>query len=253
MCARYFRIVNEAVRLKLTPTSEGKVAEFDFLALPRHSARQNTEFGIALLIKALRETAGRKICPTRVLFVHHRNSDQRKFERFFGCPVEFGARSDQVFFSRETLAAPHATEDLYLLKTLQPICDDAAKERRTPKNTLRIAVENAIQKLLPHGKARRQEVARTLLMSERTLSRRLAEEGARFDEVLDHMRRSLAIQCVREQDVSFSQTAWLLGYEGSTSLNHAFRRWTGTSPSLARSERNRGSPTGLLAPTSPHV
>ena len=239
--ARYFRIVNEAVRLNLTPTSEGEASEFEFPGLPRHGARQNTEFGIALLIKALREAAGRKICPTRVLFVHARNSNQRHFERFFGCPVEFGARRDRVFFSSETLAVPLATEDVYLLETLKPICEEAARERKTRKNTLRIVVENEVQKLLPHGKARRREVARALMMSERTLSRRLADEGTSFDEVLDQVRRGLALQYVVEEDISFAQISWLLGYEGSTSFNHAFKRWTGNSPSEARHVMERES------------
>ena len=37
--------------------------------------------------------------------------------------------------------------------------------------------------------------------------------------------------------MSVSQIAWLLGYEGSTSFNHAFRRWTGQSPSTARNQK----------------
>jgi len=39
-----------------------------------------------------------------VSFAHGRNSDLRAFERFFGCPVEFGASRDQLAFSHETLA-----------------------------------------------------------------------------------------------------------------------------------------------------
>src|SRR5271166_2837073 len=56
-------------------------------------------------------------------------------------------------------------------------------------------------------------------------------------QVLDQLRQSLARQYIKEQGVSFSQIAWLLGYEGSASFNHAFRRWTGRSPSLARNEK----------------
>jgi AraC-like DNA-binding protein len=241
LIARYLRIINEAVRLKVSRTTEGARLEFDFFALRRHSAQQNAEFGIALLIKALRETANRKICPTRVLFAHYRRSDRRQFERFFGCPVEFGASSDQVFFSSEILAIPLATEDRYLLETLQPICDNAARERNTPKNTLRIAVENELQKLIPHGKGRKRDVANALMMTERTLARRLAEEGTKFEEVLDQFRRSLAIQYIKEREISLSQISWLLGYEGSSSFNHAFRRWTGASPSIGR---NAIEPTG---------
>jgi hypothetical protein len=102
---RYFRIVNEAVRLKLTRTGEGLAAEVEFVGLPRHVVRQNAEFGISVVLKALREIAGRNVCPIRAAFVHARNSDLRDFERFYGCAVEFGraasegASSDLLEFS----------------------------------------------------------------------------------------------------------------------------------------------------------
>jgi hypothetical protein len=143
----------------------------------RHTAQQVTEFGVGVTIKALREIAGRKIRPTHLSFLHARNSDLREFEAFFGCPVEFGASGDQVAFSNETLALPLVTEDRHLLETLRPICDEAAKERGTAIGSLRAAVENEAQKLLPHGKAKRHRVAKSLGHSERTLTRKLADEG----------------------------------------------------------------------------
>ena len=144
---------------------------------------------------------------------------------------------DQLTFSNDTLALPLLTEDRHLLETLRPICDEAAKERKTPKGTLRASVEDELHRLLPHGKARREIVARRLGMSARTLSRRLAGEGTSYDEIVDHLRRSLALQYIKERTISLSQIAWLLGYEGSTSFNHAFVRWTGRSPSTARNEK----------------
>jgi len=239
---RYFRIVNEAVRLKLTRAREGVVVEFNFPGLSRHSAQQNAEFGISVILMALREAAGRKIHPTRATFTHARNSYLGAFERFYGCPVEFAASSDQLTLSNETLALPLFTGDPYLLETLRPFCDEAAKERNTAKGTLRATVEDELQRTLPHGKARRDLVAKKLAMSARTLSRRLANEGTSYEEVVDQLRRSLALQYIKDQGISFSQIAWLLGYEGSTSFNHAFVRWTGRSPSAARDEKQLAAP-----------
>jgi AraC-like DNA-binding protein len=235
--ARYSRIANEAVRIKHAHGPEGIVAEISFIGLSRHTAKQVTEFGVALTIKALREIAGRNIRPTHLSFIHARNSDLPAFEQFFGCPVEFGALGDQVAFSNETLALPLVTEDRHLLETLRPICDEAAKERGTATGSLRAAVENEAQKLLPHGHAKRHRVAMSLGHSERTLTRKLVDEGTTYEQVLDQLRQSLALQYIKEQGVSLSQIAWLLGYEGSASFNHAFKRWTGRSPSLARNEK----------------
>jgi AraC-like DNA-binding protein len=236
---RYCRIGNEAVRLKLVRSQEGMIIETKFVGLPRHFAWQNTEFMIAAMIKSLREMAGRDFRPTQVTFTLARNSELREFERFFGCPVEFSASADQFSLSNETLAIPLVTEDHHLLETLQPICEEAATERNTAHGTLRSLVENEVQKLLHHGKANRQRVARALGLGERTLSQRLAEEGASYDEVVDHLRHSLALQYVKEPSISLAQIAWLLGYAGPTSFNNAFARWTGRSASEARNEHQR--------------
>jgi AraC-like DNA-binding protein len=149
---------------------------------------------------------------------------------------------DQWSFSNETLAVPLITEDPYLLETLQPFCDEAARERNTAVGTLRSSVENELQKLLPHGKANRQTVARALGMSERTPARKLAGEGTNYDELVDQLRRSLAFQYIKARSISVSQIAWLLGYEGSTSFSHAFARWTGRSPSAVRKEKQLPAP-----------
>ena len=87
---RYCRIVNEAVRVKLLPVQNGVVVEFNFVGLSRHHFRQNAEFGLAANLKGMRENVGRNIRPIRVTFAHPRNSNLQEFERFFGCPVEYG-------------------------------------------------------------------------------------------------------------------------------------------------------------------
>jgi hypothetical protein len=95
---------------------------------------------------------GRDFRPTQVGFTLAREPDAGEFERFFGCPVGFSGLADQFSLSNDTLAIPLVTRDQHLLETLQPLCDEAAKERNTAYGTLRSSVENEVQKLLPHGK-----------------------------------------------------------------------------------------------------
>ena len=234
--ARYCRIVNEAVRLKLARQPEGVVVEFNFVGISRHRVRQNTEFGIAVVLKALRDITGRDIRPTRVACAHARSADLLEFERFYGCPVEFAAPSDQLEFSNETFALPLITGDPILLETLRPFCDEAATARNTAIGSVRASVENELQRLLPRGRAHVETVAKALGVSVRTLSRRLSAEGTTFAEVVDQLRRSLALEYLKDSNFTTAQIAWLLGYEGSTSFNHAFKRSTGRSPSAARAD-----------------
>jgi AraC-like DNA-binding protein len=251
LVARYCKIVNEAARVKLARTPEGGAVEFNFVGVPRLSARQNVEFGLAIFLKGLREATGRNLRPIRAAFAHPRNSSLREFERFFGCPVEFGrasserGSSDWLEFSNDVLVMLLINADPKLVQSLRPFCDMAAKERSTAVGTLRSAVEGELEKLLPHGKAQRHRIAGKLALSTRTLSRKLAHEGTSYEEVVDELRRSLALQYIKEKGISVSQIAWLLGYEGSASFNHAFRRWTGRSPSIARNEQLLPPPSQL--------
>jgi AraC-like DNA-binding protein len=239
LTARYCRIGNEAERLKVSRSSENMIVETTFVGLPRHFAWQNTEFAMAATIKALREMAGRDFQPAHVTFTLARNAELPEFERFFGCPVEFSAPADQFILSNETLTLPLVTEDHHLLEALRPICEAAAKERKTVHGTVRSLVENEVHKLLHHGRANRQRVAKALGLSAQILSEKLAEENTSFDHVVDRLRHSLALQYVKEPTISLAQIAWLLGYEGPTSFNSAFARWTGRSASEARKEQER--------------
>jgi AraC-like DNA-binding protein len=70
-------------------------------------------------------------------------------------------------------------------------------------------------------------------VSRRTLARRLADENLTFRKVLDNLRFDLAKRYFREQDLPASEVAWLLGYREASTLNHAFKRWTGSAPKQA--------------------
>ena len=73
-----------------------------------------------------------------------------------------------------------------------------------------------------------------LKMSPRSLARRLADEGTSYTAVLDELRRDLAMGYLEDTTLEISHIAWLLGYSEVASFNHAFQRWTSSSPKMVR-------------------
>ena len=77
-------------------------------------------------------------------------------------------------------------------------------------------------------------IARTLGMSQRSLARRLAARGLTLGKILDELRSDLAKRHIKDKDLSISEIAWLVGYQEVSAFTHAFKRWTGRTPSEMR-------------------
>jgi AraC-like DNA-binding protein len=230
---RYSSIANASVVLKCSGARNFTIT-LRYAGVARHSDRQQMEALITWLVRFCRDSTDRRLNPVAVHFVHRRPSESSELEKFFGCRVEFGADSDRIIFEKEARQLPIVTADHYLNEILLQDCEQALAYRRSGAGPLRIAVENAITPLLPHGKARLETVAPTLGVSSRTLARRLAAERLSFGEILNHLRSDLATHYLAEANLSISQIAWLVGYQGVSAFSHGYKRWTGMTPKKMR-------------------
>jgi AraC-like DNA-binding protein len=75
-----------------------------------------------------------------------------------------------------------------------------------------------------------EDVAQDLNMSARTLRRKLGEENSSFRQVLDELRRDIAIRYLRETDLTVEDIAESLGFSDAANFRQAFRRWTQAAP-----------------------
>ena len=131
------------------------------------------------LVRICRQLTGIRLLPDRVRLMHHRPRNA-EFAKVFGGNVEFGAAADDVTFSNNIRQSPITSADPYLNRLLISYCEEAISYRPRTRGSFRSSVENAVVPLLPHGKARASEIARQLGVSQRTLARRLSEEGLTF-------------------------------------------------------------------------
>ena len=88
--------------------------------------------------------------------------------------------------------------------------------------------------LLPKGAAKAKVIASELGVSQRTLTRQLAAHGTSFNDVLERLRKQLALRYVRGGDIRLTEISFLLGYANQPAFNQAFKRWTGKTPRALR-------------------
>jgi AraC-like DNA-binding protein len=227
--ARYSSLVNEGVVQNFI---DGRVIGIrtDFSGVSRYRDRHQVEFWTATMLRLIREFTGVRLKPQRVSFAHPAKQRVRELNQYFGCPVEFGAATDEVLFAKNVGDLPVVNADPYLNRVLLAICEEAYARRAVNRGSVRTRVENEIAALMPHGKARAGVVAARLGMSQRTLARHLAEERTSFSEMLTEIRRDLATRYLKDESLSISQIAWLLGFQDLGAFSHAFKRWNGTAP-----------------------
>src|SRR5215467_9754048 len=162
---RYSSIINEAICLRVRGDGNDLALTSTYVGVKRLSDRHQMEFWITSLVRICRQLTNRHLLPSRVRLVHRRNGGAATLEKFLGCEVEFGADTDEVAFSETVKQLPVVCADPHLNNLLIKYCDEARSHRRAGRLTCRVAVENAIAPLLPHGKARIGEIARQLGMS----------------------------------------------------------------------------------------
>jgi AraC-like DNA-binding protein len=235
--ARYSSIGNEGVSIRCLADEEIRVV-FDYVGIARHSDRHQIEFYMTVLMRLCRQLTGLHLVPKRVRLTHRRSGhDGSEFAAYFGAPVTFGSRMDELSFPAGAQEIKVTSADPYLNELLVANCEQALGTRPTGRSALRSAVENAIVPLLPHGKVRASQIAARLGLSQRTSARRLASEGVTFSEVLETLRSELARQYLSDPELSISRIAWLLGYTEVSAFTHAFKRRTGKTPREARAAR----------------
>jgi AraC-like DNA-binding protein len=157
-------------------------------------------------------------------------ADTTPYVRAFGANVRFGASRYAVAFGVEQFDAPSRRADPRLVGLLRAQVERAL-DALPRAGRLRDRVLSLVSTEPFRDRPRASEVAKQLALSDRTLRRRLADEGTTLNAILDDARRDRAMRDVLDPSLTLEAVAADLGFRDVSGLHRAFRRWTGTSPS----------------------
>jgi AraC-like DNA-binding protein len=190
----------------------------------------------AWIMTIARRGLGEPLSPRRVeLMQDVHPADPGMHERYFGCPVKYGATHNTMIFDVADLDRPFVTHNPELLRLLTPHLD-AELTHYVDARTTSDQVKAALKRVLAGRRPAMTDVAKELGLSTRTLQRRLNDEGVSFQQLLLDARRELARHYLLQPSLELNETAYLLGYGDPNSFFRAFHEWEGTSPGVWRAQ-----------------
>ncbi len=203
----------------------------------RLGLRLSNEATFASVTSIIRQVTPHKFAPLEVQFKHPAPVTTTAHEDYFGCPVYFDSEMDALLVSSEALAQPNRLGDAGITRFLLHHLDAELSKLNTDR-TLKQIVQDAIAQSLSEGVPKIAAVARHLGFSERTLQRRLGEEGLSFQKLAEDARRNLAEGLLVQSDYSLAEVAFLTGFSEQSSFNRAFKRWMDQTPAAYREMKN---------------
>jgi AraC-like DNA-binding protein len=234
---RYLLILSDSLTIVLSDDRGRFCATFDLDGGACPVPRQRVEYILVTVATFCRWVSGRDVGPLVVEIAYPIPANPAAYRDAFQCPVTFDAPVSALVYALDDMTRPLPTSNPQLAELHDRFAGDYLERFNQAETSYR--VREAIVRRLPDGEPRREQVARDLAMSERTLQRRLEDEGASFHQLLDDTRRELAEQHLGRLKLSLGQAAYLLGFADQRSFFRACRRWFGQAPGEYRERLQR--------------
>ncbi len=178
---------------------------------------------------------GKKFTPRSASFTTLKPENHALYEQFFDCPINWGADNNQVSFEQnlENVEIPHANHEI--LSLMLGRAKLGGDEEENDSTTQRLA--NAIKDSLLGQEPDKEQLAKKIGVSSRTLQRKLQKEGTSYQKVLDRVRHQLARDYLQQKELTITDVSYLLGYTDPSPFHRSFKLWEQQTPGQYRAQK----------------
>lgn len=191
--------------------------------------RAAMDFAVADMESDIRRLGTTGPRPTAVRLAHAPPADTAPFAAQYGALPEFGSPLYELIYPPGLAALPIISFN----SKLRDYFDDECRRLVETLATGTSLVEQLKKQLIlamDGGDTSIEAISKQLGQSSRSLQRRLAEEGTRYNDVLAEIRTEFAKRYLARGTISASEVAYLLGFTEPPAFFKAFKRWTGMTP-----------------------
>jgi AraC-like DNA-binding protein len=156
-----------------------------------------------------------------------------RYQEIFRCQINFGAEANDFRFEERYLHQPLQQAETESSRIFEAQCEQICANLDHGGGFTEVVRQHLLQ--LPNQVSSLERIAERLHTTPRTIQRKLAQENTSYHELVENIRRNLAIEYLKTTALSLEDIAARLGYADAPSFSHAFKRWTGSSPGALRS------------------
>ncbi|MFC0398710.1 AraC family transcriptional regulator [Paraburkholderia rhizosphaerae] len=225
--AQYRHLLNEALAIYVETAGTTVTIREELLVQPGTTNVQAIELAVGALAQHSSALLGEHWKPRSVHFTHVAPADLTFHRHFFGCAVQFGSDFNGIVCTAADLDYPNPNADPELVRYAENLANplNVATADSTP-----LEVRKAIYLLLPVDQVSIELVAKQLNLTVRTMQRQLDLSGTSFSDLVEEVRRDLAVRYLLNPRYPIGRVATLLGYGRQGSFTVWFQTRFGMTP-----------------------
>ena len=202
---------------------QAKAASFPF------SFRGMADYLIVIAVHELDGLLLQRIHPYSVTLPYSTTATSNEYGRILRCPVRKGKHEISVELSNSYLSEPILSAN-YAMQ--QHLLQQVSYTLRGTENnsSLHTRIYNYLLTNSYLQLVSQESVAANFNISTRSLQRKLKEEGVTWLEIVEEVRKTLAINYLSNNQYQVKEVAHILGYNELSAFTRAFKRWTGANP-----------------------
>nr|WP_321458870.1 AraC family transcriptional regulator [uncultured Vibrio sp.] len=154
------------------------------------------------------------------------------YRQVFHCDIEFNSERLEWQFDAQSIYQPLPAANPITLQMCLKSCDEMLA-----KVSGNASLKDKITQIFierPGNYPSIEALSSELGVSSRTLSRHLKQENTSYQQLLDQVRFHLARHYLASTQISIEDISERVGFSDSANFRHAFRKWSGCSPSQYR-------------------
>lgn len=247
---RYHLLATPMLRLEWR--REGELAIWRFTEI----YRDNMSFSArAFLVRQqmmmtathMRDVSGADVAPLRVLFGLPDTDRSTRDTSRLGSLCLYDQPAHELHYPIALLDRSPQFANRLTHAWLEETCDELIGQTKATSSL----VGDIYQRLMrsPHQAPSMENIAQEMGVTERTLRRRLADEGARYADIADDVRQRLSLRYLETTRMSADDIAAKVGFSDTANFRRAVKRWTGRTFGEVRHDLTQtgSTPGGSLA------